>query len=136
MSEQWDALSEAIEVTLPPIASHLNKSRMESILSSLLSGDLKCWTVWDGDEPIVVSTIGVVTDTFSMTKNLLIYSLYSYPTRRVPDTLWWALFRALRKTAEDWGCKKIVAFTDVARIVSLAKILGGDVNTTFIQLEV
>lgn len=135
ISKFWDIIKFAIEGSLPPTVTD-NPSKMNHILSALLSGKAQCWASYEksGDsrqfDGIVVTQITV--DNVSATKNLLLYCLYGYNT--VSENSWRSGFDTLAKWGKSKGCARFVGYTDNPRIVEIVKMFGGEAKYTFISI--
>lgn len=119
---------------MPPLASYADPEIMNNVLSNILNGELQCWVLYRGEETVGVGTFEVLFDVPTGIKSLLIYSLYTY----VPFSydLWSLLLVRLRKHAKELGCRRIVGYTNVDRVVDLVNVLGGRSDFRFIWLEV
>ena len=124
----WESgIREAIENSLPPLAQYESPDRMGNILQSLMAGKLECWTLWKGEDIQIVGTFQVLLDAASMTKNLLIYSLYAYV--EVGLDLWGTLWKLFAESAKQQKCSRLVGYTNVDRI----KLLNTGFNFTIIS---
>jgi len=135
VSEQWeDGIKDAIEYALPPLASYESPDRMGNIFTSLLSGEMVCWTIWKEEDICIIATLQILIDGASQTRNLLVYSLYSYMT--ITLDMWGTLVKLLTAFAREQKCSKIIAYTNVERIKEIILSVGGDTSYSFISLEV
>jgi hypothetical protein len=121
-------------LSLPPIAAYESPDKMNNVLSNLLDGGLECWLLYKGEEPVIVATFEIVEDYPSKVKSLLIYSIYSYV--HIPLDLWVNLFGRIREYARSKDCRRIVAYSNVERVINLIGALGGETNWKFLWLEV
>ncbi len=134
IANSWDVTKRAIEASTPPTTTW-TPNMLNKILTSLLCGRAQCWFGYTvkGDnrklEAVLVTSI--LYDDISDTRNLLIYSLFSYGIDRGS---WIGIFRTLVKYAAAKNCKRIVAYTSEPGIINLAKKLGGETSQTFISL--
>jgi len=134
----WGELKRAALAAVPPTTSDLEE-HTNNVLAAIVKGDLECWILAEeGSDPERlakgVAFIGTVLDSFSMTKNLLIYGIFSY--ERVSVKLWADGLTTLRGEAKRKGCNLIIAYTSEPRVLEIVKMLGGDTSTTLITLEV
>ncbi len=135
VSEQWeDGLKDAIEASLPPIATYETPERMNNILNHIIGGYMDCWTLWQEEEIFAVGVFQVIIDTPSQVKSLLIYALYTY--KPFTYDFWYILLKALRQSAKQQGCRRIVGYTNVDRIIGIVNALGGSSDYRYIWLEV
>lgn len=133
----WPVIKYAVEEALPPtVGSHLDK--MNRVLSGMLSGKLDVWVSYkrrDEDvkfEGIVVTQI--LYDDASDTRNLLIYSVYSYSI--AGKASWIEGYETLIKYAKSKKCSNLVAFAANENIVNLVKGLGADTSFTYISFPI
>jgi len=133
----WDGLKEPIRQTLLPHLSVTDEA-LNNILAGITQGVSQVWVLTDEvDGKNRVYAVGVTT--FSVEgatgdKNLLIYSLYGF--RFVPEKLWMEGLEGLKRFAKANGCGKLIAFTVVDRIVTIARSLGANTNVRQIIWEV
>ena len=127
-------MKEAIEASLPPLAAYETPERMNNILNHIIGGYMDCWTLWQEEEIFAVGVFQVIIDAPSQIKSLLIYALYTY--KPFTYDFWYILLKSLRQSAKQQGCHRIVAYTDVERIISLVNSLGGSSDYRYIWLEV
>jgi len=130
VQEEWEAIWQAIEEALPPIAGNGVEERKAIILQNLLSGLLECLVLYVEDKPVLVLTIAVTTELFSGTKDLLLYSLFGYEP--LVQSGWFLLYRELIGYAKVKGCSRVIAYSNRDNVIQLAKFLGGDISNHFI----
>ena len=105
---------------------------------SLLEGTAQCWVEYEEENGVnkvygfLVTTF--ISDIISGTNNLLIYSLFS--SRPITDDIWIKGLQTVRKYAKANKCEKIVAYSNVERIVEVVGMLGGNVEWQFISFPV
>lgn len=134
----WGELKRAAVTAVPPTVSNLEE-HTNNVLAAIIRGDLECWLLAEeGGNPErlakgVVFT-GTVMDSFSMTRNLLIYGVFTY--ERVSMGLWKDGLETLRKEAKRKGCNLIIGYTSEPRILEIVNMLGGNTSTTLVMLEV
>ncbi len=134
ITRHWDVIKFSILESVPPI-TYGSQNTINNMLKALLTGQMQCWVMLDKDK----QTQGVVTttmtaDTCSGVKNLMIYSVYGL--KFISDQEWVEHLQSLRKFAAAKGCHRIISYTAVARLIKLARNLGGNTEYTFIALEV
>jgi hypothetical protein len=134
VNEQWEIVKEAIAASLPPTAPYTNEETISNLLTSILRGSLECWALYNGQDAVAIATFQVVLDGPTGIKSLMIYSLYSYIS--ISYELWNVLLQRIKRHAREQGCSRIIAYTDVNRIIELVRILGGNTDFRFIWLEV
>jgi len=135
ISRFWPIIKYAVEESLPPIVGE-HPDKMNRILSAMLSGSLEVWASYKKEsnkfEAILVTQF--LYDDASDTKNLLLYCLYGYDSIN-PDS-WTEGFESLFKYAKSKGCHSIMAYSANRHLVELAKKYDGNVDYTFISLEI
>lgn len=131
----WDLIKEAIERSVPPIEDE-HPDKMNRILASLLSGRKQCWVSYRKDngtkvlEGIVVTEI-LVSDDIAM-RSLLIYSVFAYG--KVPNETWTDGLKTIAKWATKMKCHRIIAYTDVPKLINFVKMVGGEARYTFVSI--
>ena len=138
VTKLWGELKRAAVMAVPPNVSDLEE-HTNNVLAAILRGDLECWIIADEEgspdrRAKGIAFTGTVMDSFSMTKNLLIYGVFSY--ERVSMRLWREGLETLRKEAEKRGCRYIIGYTSEPRMIEIANMLGGDTSTILVRLEV
>ena len=132
VNRYWVIIEKAILESLPPVAKE-DENLLPNILKNLLSGDMQCWVVAKNR---TIYAMLVTTPQFEIggTKNLLVYTLYGFDNLNME--IWEEGFLSLKKYAKSIGCKSIVAYSNVERILQVCRLLGGNIEYTFITLEV
>ena len=141
LSRYWNDIRDALMASVPPLAEPTGAA-VNQIMENILLRKMQAWLLYEDDgtpeQPAVKIYALVITQIWqepgSLTRNLLIYALYGYSF--VPEPLWRSGLAGLRAWAKKKDCRSIVAYTRVQRIVDVVKMLGGDTDTTFLQLEV
>jgi len=133
----WNVISYAIDNSVPPI-SISGQEQLNNILKSILAGRSQAWLEVD-KEAKPPDLTGVIITTFmydevSEVKNLLIYALFGL--KFIKPEVWSEGLRMLKGFAKQTGCHRIVAYTNVPRIVEIVKSLGGQAEFTFVTMEV
>lgn len=134
VTDNWEALKFCISASLPPIAEYSDQGMVE-IKKQILSGRMQCWALLGEKDNIkVISTTIVSSDIGTGIFNLLIYSLFSLAP--VSDLDWEKGFVPLKDFALKNRCKKIIAYSNIPRVIEIVKTLGGKVDYQLISLEV
>ena len=134
VARYWSFIRPAIEGALPPTASGAS-DRMQNILTGVLTGDIVVWAnVVDRDGAQVMN--GVVSTMVQLEigtgdKSLLFYTMFGYQNSLQRD--WIDGIATLSKYAISEGCSRIVAYTNVPGMVSMAERLGADTSFRFIS---
>ena len=136
--ENWSDICDSIKASGPPL-SDLDDGQLDEILHRMSTDNMQCWVLCTMEEDLSTTVYAIATTTIwrelaGSNVNLLIYSLYGY--RPVTNELWKDGLDTLRRFARSMGCKEIVAFTSVQRVISIVENLGGSTNTRLVRLEV
>lgn len=115
---------------------------MSRILEQLLKGEMRMWLIAQTYEAELNKNKlygHVVTqpvhDWATDTKNLLIFSLYSWEL--IPDDILRDGANILKEYAKGLGCKKVIAYTKQDRVRQLWKEAFGNANEqTFLEGDV
>jgi hypothetical protein len=138
ISSNWEVIKHAIKSALPPFAID-TPDKINRIMESCLMGDLEVWVYYDFAEESGLKiknilTTKVITDPDSNTKNLLMYSIYSYDHTERPD--WEEGYTLLMEYANSQGCAAIIGYTKDLFLLKFAKDKGADVDVRFVKLPV
>ena len=137
VTDNWETVKVAIQSSLPPFALD-TPDKMSRILENIILGQLEVWVCYDSDEEGVhiknIWTTSIVTDPESKTKNLLIYSTYSFD--HTVDDNWTAGIEAMKDYAKANDCASITGFTKSPIILRYVESHGGDTSVTFIRIPV
>jgi len=134
VSAAWDDIKDTLIQALPPTAMP-DEDAMLSVLQMILEDKMQAWVIVDKTASLnAVIITSIVEDIGTMQKNLLIYSLYGY--RFISVDLWQDGLNTMRRFAASMGCKAILGYTEVPRIIDVVKQLGGSAKTTLVRLEV
>lgn len=133
----WTDIREALRYSVIPLAEATDAS-LNSILETILTGGMQVWValgkVEEQERPIALAVTYINKDIGTGTKKLVIYALCGY--HFIEEGVWREGLEVLRKFARAEGCTGIVGYTKVPRVVEVAKMLGGKVEYSFIELEV
>jgi hypothetical protein len=134
VAEYWNIIKYAVEGSLPPIANEAY-DKMNRILEALLTDQMQCWVSYREEESgrvlegILITTI--TGDFCSDIKSLLVYSLYGF---NATEQAWAEGFSTISKWAKSKGCNRIIAYTDVPRIIEIIQQLGGEAKYSLVSL--
>ena len=130
----WSEIKTHLETALVPFVD-ITPTTINNIFESFLAGRAQLWIMWQLDnEAVKVYGMGstfVQTDAVSGTKNLLIYTISGYTF--IPQELWKDAFDKIMEFAKVNNCAKLVAYSQVPRILEIVKQLGGEAKTTYIE---
>lgn len=133
ISKFWDIIAFAVDQSLPPtVGDHPDK--MNRILSSCMSGKTQVWASYENHQLKAILLTRILFDDASDTKTLLIYSLYGYS--QMSAETWLEGVNALKAYAASKGICRVTAYSDVPRVLEMAKRLGASTKYTLISFEV
>ena len=139
VTDYWSEISEAI-ILANPATSFMTHERMNNVLTSLLMEESQCWVLcedYNPEDPKIygVCVTTVTTDHVAEVNNLMIYSLYS--KKLLTGKMYLSLFFTLSKFAKAHKCARVVAYTDVPKIIEVVdRLPNGHTNYTFIEWDV
>ena len=131
-------IGDSIVKSMPP-ADFGSPNRMLNILTSLMSSNMQCWFVMSSPEITGENIVAIVTTVVqgggpTEIKNLEVYTLYA--RRELTKSLLVDAYGTLKKYAKSRDCYRIIAYSDVDRIINIAEELGGEAKYKFITMEV
>ena len=133
--DNWDTIWYAIRTTEIQEANASDEKEIENVvLESIVKGELEVYYAIRRGELIGILALKEDYEYITMTKNLLIFSLFG--VRAITMENWILGITALRKIAKAKMCSNIVAQTSNKKIIEVTKALGGDASWTLIKLEV
>ena len=134
ISKQWDVIWPAIEVSLPHTGVK-DASSSSNILESMLRNMMQCWVYeGEGGEKVLLVTTAFVSDVGTRSRNLLIYSIYSYT--KITDEIVGIGMKTLKGFASKNKCHNIIAYTNYQRIIDMFSVNGGKVDSVLLRVEV
>jgi hypothetical protein len=136
ISKNWEKLKTAVLNALPPIAPYLGTDTEINLLQALVNDKLQMWAVCRDRNGMVnaVVTTEIVIDFATKTKHLVIYTLYGVDKMMREDFT--DGLKALKQFARANGCTKIIAYTNIDKVIELAQILGGTVDWKVIAFAI
>lgn len=128
ISQNWPKLRPAVLNALPPIAPNLGTDTEINLLTALANDKLQMWAVCKEKSKSVnaVITTEIVEDFATKANHLVIYTLYGIDKMLREDFI--DGLKALKKFARDNKCIKIIAYTNIDKVIELAQMLGGTVD--------
>jgi len=138
IAKHWDEIKTHLETTLVPFVK-VTPTMLNNIFEAFLAGRAQVWTSWkwDGDGQVKVyamATTYIQIEPISGTRNLLIYSLSGYSF--IAEDLWREGIEVIRKFAIECKCANILAYSSVPRVLEIASMLGGKIDTSYIEWKV
>lgn len=138
VSQLWDAIKYALENSPPLTADVSYDSWINNILTSAMDGSIEVWASYRRDnsgakfEGLALTSFEV--DRFIKKRSLLIYYVFTFTL--APESSWLEALRTLAKYAKSRKCSRVVAYSNVPEMISIAKKLGADTSVTFISFNV
>ena len=118
--------------SFPPTVGE-DEVRYAQLLADLTTGHATLWFCLGTNEGIMGFLItNFVDDHFTGFRSLQILVLYGF--KEFPREMYEKGFKTLAEFALSRKCCKITSLTNNAKLVQVAKLLGGDVSYTFIEL--
>ena len=136
ISDYWEPIKNAVRSSLPPTTNY-NDEGMNEIFKSLLSDTMQCWALVGEQGNIkVIATTAFTKDIGTKQTNLLIYSLFATGGESISNSEWLDGWEGLKKFARERNVKKVLAYSNVPRVIDVVKSLGGRLEFNLISLEV
>ncbi|KKN51492.1 hypothetical protein LCGC14_0622330 [marine sediment metagenome] len=137
VSTYWEDVKAHVRYSLP-IHMEFNDKAMSNILDGLIKGDTQCWVGLDKDkdppDPVCMILTAFSTEYATKTKNLVIFSFSAYS--HLVDEVYAEGIQVLKQFAAKNKCHRLIAYTQIPRILDVAKKLDGDISTTLLSWEV
>jgi len=136
IEELWDIIAYGARLNIPR-GSGNEDAILNNIHASLSDGLLQCWVIRDEEKGTVLGMVltFIRTDGYITRHELVIAGVCSF-RQVIRDELWLDSYETLKRWARAQGCWRLVGYSNVPRIVTIAKQLGANTDYTFIQMEV
>lgn len=136
ISTNWNLFKHAIIEALPPTSDIRHDDALVNVLQSLVSDKLQMWLIVREKENgvIAVLTTQIVHDEITRSNVLVLYTLYGTQKMEMVDFI--DSLSTLRNFAKVNKCHKVIAYTNIPKIIELVKVLGGTVDWTLVSFEV
>lgn len=134
--DYWDYIKDCILQSLPPLVAQSDET-MLYVQSSVLVGDLQVWIAAEDltlSKTYGVATTQVVIEPITSSRNLLIFT--TTITDAHPESLWHFCLGRLSVFAKNRGCQKLIAHSDIPKVLEIVEKLGGDTSYRLIQLPI
>ena len=133
VTKYWDHIKEVLEDIRPP-HEEVSAEGFNAVLEHLLAETAQAWMLTEEGmiKGIIISMVRL--EFLLGTRNLYVMAAYSY--EGISRELWKQAHHTLNKFASGMQCANIIGFTNVEKIKSVVRMLGGDTSTTLIQLKV
>ena len=140
VSKYYDLVRHALDNSLAP-TTYASTETVNNCFLAIYRGDMTCWALFDRAENDQILLHGFIFttptyDACTCVRNLLIYSTYTFtPVKDFLNTKWVGAMEVLRKFAKEKGYHRIIAYTNVKRVVDIVKSLGGKAEFIFLSLD-
>lgn len=129
--QMWQKINSCILFSLPPLGE-ASQWAEEKILAAINRGELTLWVYCEGPTILAVVSTTLTGDTITGTRAMLIYSAHSTGDLGIED--WRAIVDTLAKSAQVAGLSRLVAYSDVQRIIDIVNELGGSTKVVMCEL--
>tara|TARA_R100000808_G_C2131725_1_gene140795 strand:+ start:902 stop:1486 length:585 start_codon:yes stop_codon:yes gene_type:complete len=139
VSDNWDEIKQAI-LLANPAQSYMTAERLNNVLKSILLEESQCWALCDDlnpEDPKIhgICVTQIMMDNLADVRNLTIYALYS--KKLLTGKMYLSLFLTLSKFAKANSCHRVMAYTEVPKIIDIVgKLPNGHSNYTFLSWDV
>jgi len=136
VSKFWNVLKALVHDAMPE--DLLTDESVLRVLNCFLSGKCQAWLLFDigGEEPRVagMSWTRLVTDEVYGVRSCVIEMAYAYDF--ITEPAWARAYKQIEIFARDSGCSRIVAYSNVARVIEMAEKLGFQIQHVMLAREV
>lgn len=133
VASHWDIVKYGISQSLPPEVKNSNDN-LNYVLASALMGKLDVWASYEKIEGKIklnaIVTTKILVDEFTNTKNLLLFTLYGYNVLSKDE--WAEGIKGLASYAKSLGCKNVIAYSNLQRVIDQALKLGAIATTELV----
>jgi hypothetical protein len=131
----WELVKKTFEMNHLPITEGAAEPYVH-LLEAVAKETAQVWIAYheESKEVFAVLLTMFVTEEGSQCRNLLIYSIHQ--TGHIPVEEWQIGLEVLKKYARSRGASRVIAYTDVPRVIEQAKKLGADTSYTLITMEI
>lgn len=138
VGDYWELIKVALQQSGIPTMGQDTES-YPNVLASLLNGELNAFLYGTPENGIVTNVEmvivgGIITDSFSLTKNLIIYAVWSILGNDKWD--WLGALANLKKYAMANQCVNIFGYSSNPKMIAVAQSLGFDSSQTLLRLEI
>lgn len=142
ISTHYELVRTALENSLNP-ATYASPDTINNCFIALYRGDMTCWALYDQkpeSDEILLHGFIFTTPTYDActgVKNLLIYSVYTFVSvKEFLNSKWVDAMEVLKTYAKRKNYHRIIAYTNVPRVVDIVKMVGGKAEYVFLTLDV
>lgn len=117
----WDMIKGSFEHA--PNGEDL-KAKADRVMERLLLGEGQAWFLLREDIPVACALTFEMFDPFTGEKNLFLYYAYAFEKLTARD--WVTAFVYLKNYAKGIGCKEILTYSKVPKVIEMAEAVGGN----------
>lgn len=129
--QMWPSINSHILFALPPL-SNVGQWTEERVLAAINRGELTLWLYSEGPRILAIITTTMTGDTITGERAMLIYSAHSDGGLQLAD--WQTMVGKLGEAARAGGMSRLVAYSDVDRVINLVQELGGKAAVRMCEL--
>lgn len=129
----WDLIKRGIAISMPPQAIDTDQF-YTNVYDLLLTGKMHAWAGMQNGRPVALCITQILHEAYNEYKSLLVFVLAGFDA--ISDELWQSGFATLKNFAKAESCKKLVAYTEDAGVVRLARMHTNAHASYFLSLEV
>lgn len=127
----------AIAEALPP-GERWDETLRANVTGAIVDGRIQVWGLLGLDEEKLWRPVGFITTSLRMDdmtgkNNLLVYTMFSYVF--IENDAYKIIWNTLRAYSETENCAKIACYTNNARVLRMAKMLGWNTDYVFAHLN-
>ena len=126
----WDTIENVIERAAPPTVQ-VNQTLLDNLQQSFIAGEMEALMLFNGN-PMAIILTTIREDKILGKRELLIYA--GAGMRPLSSDDWAQCYERVREYAKAYRCTHITALTKVPKVIKMAEILGGDVETRYISI--
>lgn len=127
----WGMIEESFKHA--PNADQLYDNR-HKIMETLLIGKADVWCTIREDEIRTVLLTSMIYDPITLEKGILLY--YTHALKPTEDIDWAEGIVTLKRYAKAEGCTHVVAYSKVPKVIEMARLVGGDIDTRMLTFKV
>jgi hypothetical protein len=129
----WDYIRAGILSTPTPMMD-LTPDAIRNILRSLLIGELQCWAIVSDNEVYGYVLTNIAEDHISKSRFLNIYDVYAF--KHMDKEMMTTAFSALNEFAKGNNCSRIGAYSNINKLIGIAKEFGFTTDAQFLTRKV
>lgn len=137
ITSQWQNIAQAIIRSLPP-GVDASPFTVPRVFQALIDGTFQAWFLWrveNGERRVcMIATTRWMKDAVTGGSDLWIFSLFGLVS--VPEEALRNAFKTIESYAKGGGAKYVLAYSQVPRVLDIAKMLNANTDNRLIVWEV